>query len=188
MKIISSLVLSLLLANSQAISIQKSKTVDRISAESKDIINNAVNDVLKITQSPVQGDSIIKEETNVHHNLPTPVVAVESVKTVPVPVAVPQPYPVVEEHHHHHHHFSPPAIVHQIEERVVPVTKYVPVPGPIQKAVVVERPASPVTTTVTTSNAIPTVFSVPATRETHSSVVRAVADANMKTAEETIND
>jgi len=50
------LVLSLLLANTQAISIRKEST--RISMESKQIINDAVNDVLKITTGPVPGDVI----------------------------------------------------------------------------------------------------------------------------------
>ena len=50
----------------------------------------------------------------------------------------PEPFdPIVTHHHHvhhapvqqvHHHHHGPVAVEH----RVVPVTKYVPVPGPVQ--------------------------------------------------------
>jgi hypothetical protein len=60
--IINSLVLSLLLANTQCIQINK----ERVSAESKSIINNAVNDVLKITQGPEAGDVIHSTAHHVH--------------------------------------------------------------------------------------------------------------------------
>lgn len=44
------------------------------------------------------------------------------------------------------------------------------------------------TRTLTTSSTIPTVVSVPATGPSHSSVIRAVADANQKSAEKAIQE
>lgn len=52
--VIKSLAVALLLANVNAIHVRKEK----ISNESKDIINSAVNDVLKITQAPEPTDTV----------------------------------------------------------------------------------------------------------------------------------
>jgi len=168
---INSLVLSLFLAQSQAVVVRKN--TDRISNESRDIINGAVNDVLHITQGPDAGDQITHSEEH-HHHFSAPEVVVH-------------PAPVYQETHHHHHHFG--GSVHTVESRVVPVTRYVPVPAPVTRSVTVEQPAAVITNSVsTTPNTIPTVVTVPADGPAHSSVVRAVADANMKTAQQTINE
>ena len=127
------LVLALFLANAQAI------RHHRVSDESQDIINGAINDVLHISRAPEPYDSVVHTSTNIHHHHE--------------PQAI---------HHVHHRDHT------VIERRVVPVTKYIPVPGPtVEKTVVVNKE-------------VPVVIK-PATLP-HSSVMRAVADANERQA------
>ena len=69
-----SLVLALFLAGTQSVRVEKESA--RISAESRKVIADAVNDVLKISQAPAPGDVIssFSAEHHHHHHYPAPAV------------------------------------------------------------------------------------------------------------------
>lgn len=63
---VNTLVIALFLAGVQTARVQKEST--RISAESRKVISDAVNDVLRITQAPAAGDVITSSSSEHHHH------------------------------------------------------------------------------------------------------------------------
>ena len=142
-----------------------------MSAESRSIINNAVNDVLSITGAP---DTIIHHEDYVHHT------------------------------HHHHHHAVPvpvpvapvaaaapadPAAPATPEAAVAPVAAVAPIVQTKTEIVKVPGPTNTIEKVVYVPKEVPVVVPAPApAKPPHSSVMRAVADANESSAADKVKE
>ena len=133
--------------------------VSKVSDESRKIINSAVTDVLSITGA---GDAPTVHHHHVHHSAPT---EVHHHHTHTVPVA----YPV--------HHEVPVPVAVPGPEKIV--NRYINVPGPVR----------------TETKEVPVPYAVPVPMPTpqpvnppHSSVMRAIADANQQSAADTVDE
>jgi hypothetical protein len=145
------MVVALLMQDANAIT----KQTKKVSTESREIINNAVNDVLSITGAP---DTIVHHSHDVHH------VHHHHHYPVPVPVAAAAPVEVA------------PGVVAPV---VAPVVAGVPVIAPKPVIVKVPGPTNTIEKVVYVPKEVPVVVPAPPpAKPPHSSVMRAVADAN----------
>ncbi len=131
-----------------------------MSIESREIINNAVNDVLSITGAP---DTIIHHTHDMHHI------------------------------HHHHHHAVPVPVATPVSPVVAPVVAPAVTPAPVvvTKTEIVKVPGATNTIEkiVYVPKEVPVVVPAPPpAKPPHSSVMRAVADANESSAADKVKE